>query len=117
MIQGGPVRRNKQTEIDDDEWKGEPVVFPKVKGGPCMKQPLIITALFGHYRSQYFFFDTGSTFDIMYEQWFKQLDDEDKARLKPIHAPVSGFRYEVMHPKGVITLVLELIQGQKTLSF
>ncbi|XP_076888648.1 uncharacterized protein LOC143539128 [Bidens hawaiensis] len=67
MIQGGPPRKFKQREADEDEWKNEPVVFPRVKEGPYMKQPLIVTALFGHYRSQYVFFDTGSTSDIMYE--------------------------------------------------
>ncbi|XP_076917805.1 uncharacterized protein LOC143578002 [Bidens hawaiensis] len=114
MIQGGPPRKFKRMEADEDEWKNEPVVFPRVKGGPCMKQPLIITTLFGHYRSQYVLFDTGSTSDIMYEQCFEQLDDEDKANLKPVHAPVSGFGYEVMHSKGVITSPVTLSDGIHT---
>ncbi|XP_076902325.1 uncharacterized protein LOC143557039 [Bidens hawaiensis] len=50
----------------------------------------------------------------MYEQCFEQLDDEDKARLKPVHAPVSGFGYEVMHPKGVITFPVTLSDGIHT---
>ncbi|XP_076946087.1 uncharacterized protein LOC143617399 [Bidens hawaiensis] len=95
---GGRVSGYKRQQLDDEEWKNEPAIFPRVKGGPCSKSQLIITALVGHYHSQYVFFDTGSTSDIMYEQCFKQLDEEDKARLKPIHAPVSGFGYEVMHP-------------------
>ncbi|XP_076932260.1 uncharacterized protein LOC143597732 [Bidens hawaiensis] len=79
-----------------------------------MKQPLIVTALFGHYRSQYVFFDTRSTSDIMYEQCFEQLDEEDKAKLKLVNAPVSGFGYEVMHPKGVITFPVTLSDGIHT---
>ncbi|XP_076938528.1 uncharacterized protein LOC143606745 [Bidens hawaiensis] len=79
-----------------------------------MKQPLIITSLFGNYRSQYVFFDTGSTSDIMYEHCFEQLDDEDKAKLKHVHAPVFGFEYEVMHPKGVITFPVTLSDGIHT---
>ncbi|XP_076887043.1 uncharacterized protein LOC143537073 [Bidens hawaiensis] len=94
--------------------ENERVVFPRVKGGPSMKQPLVITALFGHYWSQYVFFDTRSPSDIMYEQCFEQLDDEDKAKLKLVHAPVSGFGYEVMHPKGVITLPVTLNDGTYT---
>ncbi|XP_076910186.1 uncharacterized protein LOC143567733 [Bidens hawaiensis] len=91
MIQGGHLGVGKRSEYLDEVWKKVPVIFPQIKGGPCNKNPLIITAQFGHYRSQYVFFDTGSTSDIMYEQCFEQLDEEDKERLKPIHAPVSGF--------------------------
>ncbi|XP_076952454.1 uncharacterized protein LOC143626192 [Bidens hawaiensis] len=91
MIQDGHKVGGKRRETDEEEWKNEPIIFPRVKGGPSNKNPLIITAVFGHYRSQYVFFDTGSTSDIMYKQCFEQLDDEDKERLKPIHSPVSGF--------------------------
>ncbi|XP_076899934.1 uncharacterized protein LOC143553938 [Bidens hawaiensis] len=47
----------------------------------------------------------------MYEQSFEQFDEEDKARLKPIHAPVSGFGYEIMHPRGVISFPVTLSDG------
>ncbi|XP_076936960.1 uncharacterized protein LOC143604331 [Bidens hawaiensis] len=111
MIQGGRKTGGKRRECDEEEWKNEPAIFPRVKGGPNNKNPLIITALFGHYRSQYVFFDTGSTSDIMYEQCFEQLDNEDKERLKPIHAPVSGFGGEIMHPRGVISFPVTLSDG------
>ncbi|XP_076925988.1 uncharacterized protein LOC143589007 [Bidens hawaiensis] len=111
MIQGGHKVGGKRRESDEEEWKNEPVIFPRIKGGPCNKNPLIITALFGYYRSQYVFFDTGSTSDIMYEQCFEQLDEDDKERLKPIHAPVSGFGGEVMHPRRVISFPVTLSDG------
>ncbi|XP_076946223.1 uncharacterized protein LOC143617598 [Bidens hawaiensis] len=47
----------------------------------------------------------------MYEQCFEQLDEEDKERLQPIHAPVSGFGGEIMHPRGVITFPVTLSDG------
>ncbi|XP_076959022.1 uncharacterized protein LOC143634972 [Bidens hawaiensis] len=71
MIHGGYKAGGKRREFEEEEWKSEPVVFLRVKGSPCNKNPLIITALIGHYRSHYVFFDTGSTSDIMYEQCFK----------------------------------------------
>ncbi|XP_076909297.1 uncharacterized protein LOC143566496 [Bidens hawaiensis] len=111
MIQGGHLGKGKLREYSDEEWKNELVIFPRIKGGPCNKNPLIITAEFGHYRSQYVFFDTGSTSDIMYEQCFEQLDEEDKESLQPIHAPVSGFGGEIMHPRGVITFSVTLSDG------
>ncbi|XP_076924078.1 uncharacterized protein LOC143586404 [Bidens hawaiensis] len=111
MIQGGHSGKGKWREYSDKEWKNEPVIFPRIKGGPCNKNPLIITVEFGHYRSQYVFFDTGNTSDIMYEQCFEQLDEEDKERLQPIHAHVSGFGGEIMHPRGVITFPVTLSDG------
>ncbi|XP_076946052.1 uncharacterized protein LOC143617345 [Bidens hawaiensis] len=111
MIQGGYKNRGERRELEDEEWRNEPVIFPRIKGGPCNKNPLIITALFGHYRSQYVFFDTGSTSDIMYEQCFEQLYEEDKERLKPIHAPVSGYGGGIMHPRGVISFPVTLSDG------
>ncbi|XP_076903428.1 uncharacterized protein LOC143558482 [Bidens hawaiensis] len=111
MIHGGQQISGKRKEFEDAEWKNETVIFLHVKGGPCSKSPLIITALFGHYRSQYVFFDTGSTSDIMYEQCFEQLEEDDKERLRHIHAPVSGFGGEIMHPRGVITFPVTLSDG------
>ncbi|XP_076904442.1 uncharacterized protein LOC143559857 [Bidens hawaiensis] len=108
MIQGGHKVGGKMREIPDEESKNEPLIFPRIKGRPCNKNHLIITALFGHYRSQYVFFDTGSTLDVMYEQCFEQLDEKDKERLKPIHSPVYGFGGEVMHPRGVISFPVTL---------
>ncbi|XP_076941684.1 uncharacterized protein LOC143611358 [Bidens hawaiensis] len=104
MIQGGYKVGGKRRESEKKEWKTEPMIFPRIKGGPCNKNPLIITALFGHYHSQYVFFNTGSTSDIMY-------DEDDKERLKPIHAHVSGCGGEVMHPRGVISFPVTLSDG------
>ncbi|XP_076941354.1 uncharacterized protein LOC143610883 [Bidens hawaiensis] len=108
---GGHKVGGKRRESEEEEWKNEPVIFPRIKGGPSNKNPLIITALFGHYRSQYVFFDTDSTSDIMYEQCFEHLDEDDKEILKPIHAPVSGFGGEIMQPRGVITFPVTLSDG------
>ncbi|XP_076958842.1 uncharacterized protein LOC143634708 [Bidens hawaiensis] len=48
----------------------------------------------------------------MYEQCFEQLDEEDKVRLKPIHAPVCGFGGEVMRPQEVIYFPVTLSDGK-----
>ncbi|XP_076905390.1 uncharacterized protein LOC143561144 [Bidens hawaiensis] len=111
MIQNRRITEKKRKEFGDEEWKNKPVTFPRIKGGPINKNPLIITALFGHYRSQYVFFDTGSTSDIMYEQCFEQLEEDDQERLRPIHAPVYRFGREIMHPRGVITFPVTLSDG------
>ncbi|XP_076881692.1 uncharacterized protein LOC143529894 [Bidens hawaiensis] len=111
MIQEGQQISGKRKEFAEEEWKNEPVIFPLIRGGPCNKNPLIITALFGHYRSQYVFFDTGSTSDIMYEQCFEQLEEDDKERLMPIHASVSGFGGEIIHPRDVISFPVTLSDG------
>ncbi|XP_076925887.1 uncharacterized protein LOC143588862 [Bidens hawaiensis] len=51
MIQGEHMVKGKRREYLDEEWKNEPVIFPRIRGGPRNKNLLIITALFGHYRS------------------------------------------------------------------
>ncbi|XP_076895628.1 uncharacterized protein LOC143548307 [Bidens hawaiensis] len=111
MTQGGHKVSSKRKEFADEEWKNEPVIFPRIRGGPCNKNPLIIIALFGHYRSHYVFFDTCSTSDIIYEQCFEQLEEDDKERLRPIHALVYGFGGEIMHLRGVITFPVTLSDG------
>ncbi|XP_076931328.1 uncharacterized protein LOC143596427 [Bidens hawaiensis] len=50
----------------------------------------------------------------MYEKCFEQLDEEDNVRRKPIHAHVSGFGGEVMHPRGVISFTVTLSDGVHT---
>ncbi|XP_076890567.1 uncharacterized protein LOC143541697 [Bidens hawaiensis] len=50
----------------------------------------------------------------MYEQCFEQLDEEDKERLQPIHAPVYGFGGEIIHPRGVITFPVTLSDGVRS---
>src|ERR1043165_8277189 len=95
-------RRNKRplTETRDDSWKEQPVILPTVKGGASSTSPLIITGVFGHYRTPYMFLDPGSRADIMYEQCFNQLDDSDKRRLVPVTEPISGFIHESIMPRG-----------------
>lgn len=61
-------------------WKEAQVILPTVPGGANSTTPLIITTLFDHYRTYKMMCDSGSSFDIMYQQCFDQLDDEDKAR-------------------------------------
>ncbi|XP_076951464.1 uncharacterized protein LOC143624844 [Bidens hawaiensis] len=112
IIKGRCVIGGKRREFDEEEWKNEHVIFPLAKGGLCNKNLLIITALISHYCSYYVFFDTGSTSNIMYEQCFEQLDEEDKVRLKTIHATVSGFGGEVMHPRGEISFPVTLSDGK-----
>src|ERR1044071_6780457 len=54
--------------------------------------------------------DGRSSFDIMYQQCFDQLDDEDKARLQP-DAPIAGFFNEVIHPIGKFDFTVTLDDG------
>ncbi|XP_076925516.1 uncharacterized protein LOC143588387 [Bidens hawaiensis] len=81
MIQGERKVREKRREYEEEEWKNEPVIFPRIKGGPNNKNPLIITAVFSHYSSQYVLFDTGR------------------------------FGGEIMHPRGVISFPVTLGDG------
>ncbi|KAJ0837035.1 putative aspartic peptidase domain superfamily, DNA/RNA polymerase superfamily [Helianthus annuus] len=111
MVQGGPSRRpNKRCH--DQHWREQQVVFPVVPGGPQEERPVIITGIFGHYRTDYMVIDTGSSMDIIYEQCFKQLDPEDKARLEPVDFPLTGFCNEAVFPLRQIAFPVTLSDGE-----
>ncbi|XP_076908031.1 uncharacterized protein LOC143564726 [Bidens hawaiensis] len=44
----------------------------------------------------------------MYQQCFDHLDEEDKTRLEPVNAPVSGFSNEITHPFGQLKFPITL---------
>ncbi|KAJ0500560.1 hypothetical protein HanRHA438_Chr11g0490071 [Helianthus annuus] len=111
MVQGGPSRRPNKRNYDQ-HWREQQVVFPVIPGGPQEERPVIITGIFGHYQTDYMFIDPGSSTDIIYEQCFKQLDSEDKARLEPVDFPLTGFCNEVVFPLGQIAFPVTLSDGK-----
>ncbi|XP_021996094.1 uncharacterized protein LOC110893290 [Helianthus annuus] len=111
MIQGGPSRRTNKRSYDQ-HWREQQVIFPVVPGGPQEERPVIITGIFGHYRTDYIFIDPGSSMDIIYEQCFKQLDPDDKARLEPVDFPLTGFCNEAVFPLGQIAFPVTLSDGE-----
>ena len=80
------------------------VILPRVRGGASSTTPLVITGIFGHYRTRYMMCDGGSSSDIMYQQSFDQLVLEDKASMEPMDLPIMGFFKEAIHPIGMIPL-------------
>ncbi|XP_035838197.1 uncharacterized protein LOC110901424 [Helianthus annuus] len=58
------------------------------------------------------FIDPGSSMDIIYEQCFKQLDPDDKARLEPVDFPLTGFCNEAVFPLGQIAFPVTLSDGE-----
>ncbi|XP_035832804.1 uncharacterized protein LOC118481703 [Helianthus annuus] len=75
-------------------WQEQQVIFPVVRGGPRATRPVVITA------------------DIIYEQFFNQFDEEDKARLEPVDYPLSGFCNEMVFPLGQISFPVTLSDGK-----
>ncbi|XP_035845350.1 uncharacterized protein LOC118491578 [Helianthus annuus] len=92
--------REKGKRPYEPSWQEQQVIFPVVRGGPRATRPVVITGIIGHYETEYIFIDPGSTADIIYEQCFNQLDEEDKARLEPVDYPLSGFCNEMVFPLG-----------------
>ena len=58
------------------------------------------------------FIDPGSSMDIIYEQCYRQLDPEDKARLEPVDFPLTGFCNEAVFPLGQILFPVTLSDGK-----
>ncbi|XP_076957508.1 uncharacterized protein LOC143633009 [Bidens hawaiensis] len=103
--------QNKKRRTEWAPWKEEQVIFPRVQGGANKKSPLVITAVFGNYRTPHFFVDTGATSNIMYRQCFNLVDEEDKRRLTAINAPITGFNQSIAYPLGQLTFSVELSDG------
>ena len=82
-----------------------------VRGGARERGAIIVTSIVGHYQTRYVFIDSGSTSDIMYEQCFNELDDEDKARLTPVSREISGFIGERIQPLGQISFPVTFSDG------
>ena len=92
------------------------VILPRVRDDISSTTPLVITGVFGHYRTRYMMCDGGSSSDIMYQQCFDQLDIEDKNRMEPVNFPIMGFFKEVIHPIGMIPFAFTLTDGKHTRS-
>ncbi|XP_076920414.1 uncharacterized protein LOC143581534 [Bidens hawaiensis] len=109
MILGNVQNKKRRTEWAP--WKEEQVIFPRVRRGANKKAPLVITAVFGNYRTPRFFVDTGATSNIMYRQCFDLVDEEDKRRLIAVNAPITGFNQSIAYPLGKLTFPVELSDG------
>ncbi|XP_022032236.1 uncharacterized protein LOC110933316 [Helianthus annuus] len=104
--------RDKGKRPFEPAWQEQQVIFPIVRGGPRATRPVVITGIIGHYETEYIFIDPGSTADIIYEQCFNQFDDEEKARLKPVDYPLSGFYNEMVFPLEQISFPVTLSDGK-----
>ncbi|XP_076924219.1 uncharacterized protein LOC143586586 [Bidens hawaiensis] len=105
------VQNKKRRQTEWAAWKEEQVIFPKVRGGANKKAPLVITAVFGHYRTPRFFVDAGATSNIMYRQCFDLVEEKDKRRVTAVNAPIAGFNQSIEYPLGQITFPVELSDG------
>ena len=114
MIQGGSRHTHKRPSYKSEAWREQQVVFPVVRGGARERGAIVVTAVIRHYRSRYVFIDSGSTSDIMYEQCFNQLDNEDKARLTLVSGEISGFIGESIQPLDQISFPVIFSDGRHT---
>ncbi|XP_076912543.1 uncharacterized protein LOC143570907 [Bidens hawaiensis] len=103
--------QNKKRRTEWAPWKEEQVIFPRVRGWANKKAPLVITAIFGNYRTPRFFMDTGATSNIMYRQCFDLVDEEDKSRLTAVNTPITGFNQSIAYPLGQLTFPVKLSDG------
>ena len=115
MIQGWTSKRQyKRQNSAHAVWREQQVIFPVVRGGASLRGNVVVTGLLGHYRSQRIFIDPGSNSDIMFEQCFNLLDNEDKARLQPVNGTIAGFINETIQPMGHVSFPVTLTDGKHT---
>jgi hypothetical protein len=77
----------------------QPLVFLPLSGDYFV-DPLLITMQVGSYEVRRVFVDTGSFYDIIYEQCFRQMSWEDQQRLEPFDESIVEFTGESVTPLG-----------------
>ncbi|KAL0395407.1 UNVERIFIED_CONTAM: hypothetical protein Slati_4506900 [Sesamum latifolium] len=65
---------------------------------------LVITALLANYEIERVFIDSGSSVDILFGEAYDQMQLGDVS-LKAVDTSLYGFAGEVVHPKGIISLL------------
>ncbi|XP_076958699.1 uncharacterized protein LOC143634537 [Bidens hawaiensis] len=107
----GKAQTKKRRQTEWAVWKEEQVIFPIVRRGPNKKAPLVITAVFGNYRTPRFFVNAGATSNTLYRQSFDLLEEKDRHQLTAANAPIAGFNQSIEYPLGQLTFPVELSDG------
>ncbi|KAL0410723.1 UNVERIFIED_CONTAM: hypothetical protein Slati_3662000 [Sesamum latifolium] len=85
-------------QFDQEEWRG-----PRTHGNDA----LVITALLANYEIERVIIDSDSSADILFGEAYDQMQLGD-VPLETVDTSLYGFAWEVVHPRGMISLPLTL---------
>nr|GEW25089.1 reverse transcriptase domain-containing protein [Tanacetum cinerariifolium] len=87
-----------------ESWMNIPISFLAISSEDISKEPLIIEAEVERYLARRLYMDEGSSVEVMFEHYFKNLNLKINGRLKETQMDLVGFAREVLKPLGKIEL-------------
>ncbi|GJR75876.1 reverse transcriptase domain-containing protein [Tanacetum coccineum] len=84
------------------------MLFPHLRDDEGAEGPLIIEAEIGGHQVHRMCVDGGSSFEILYENYFNRLRPEIKNQMVPTTTSLIGFSNEIKWPLGQITLLVKI---------
>ncbi|GJU48228.1 reverse transcriptase domain-containing protein [Tanacetum coccineum] len=87
-----------------ESWMNIPISFPAIFSEDISEEPLIIEAEVEGYLVRRVYVDEGSSVEVMFEHYFKNLNPKIKAGLRETQTDLVGFAREVSKPLGKIEL-------------
>ncbi|GJV42721.1 hypothetical protein Tco_1421161 [Tanacetum coccineum] len=80
------------------------LAFPAIPQSQLTDEPIKLEGIVNRNRVRRILVDGGSSSEIMYEKYFRNLDINVRSRLRRCKAPMIGFSRETYHPLGLISL-------------
>ncbi|GKB97798.1 reverse transcriptase domain-containing protein [Tanacetum coccineum] len=80
------------------------LTFPAIPQNHLTDEPIILEGIIEGNQVRRILIDVGSSSEIMYEHFFRDLNVNIKSKLRRCRAPMVGFSGEAYHPMGVIDL-------------
>ncbi|GKE09107.1 reverse transcriptase domain-containing protein [Tanacetum coccineum] len=80
------------------------LTFPTIPRSQLTNEPIILEGIIEGNQVRRILVDGGSSSEIMYEHYFRNLDVNIRSKLRRCKAPMTGFSWETYHPLGVIDL-------------
>ncbi|GJT06231.1 hypothetical protein Tco_0840693 [Tanacetum coccineum] len=108
--QGYWKRPSKRVE----HWMDNTIAFLSVPRYQLMECQVVVDALIKGFRVRRIHVDGGSSSEVMYEHYFRNLSYRTRSRLKESRIPLVGFSGEVSYPLGVIDLEVTMGECGKT---
>ncbi|XP_071708267.1 uncharacterized protein [Rutidosis leptorrhynchoides] len=98
-------------------WQCPSITFPPINLSADLDKPVVVSCRIANTGIIILnvHVDTGSSVDVMYEQYFNKLPAHIKALLKPITVSLAGFSGESTWPIGQLELQVELVDDRDEL--
>ncbi|GJT11803.1 hypothetical protein Tco_0858845 [Tanacetum coccineum] len=102
MIRGYTSRKRPHEQAE--QWLDNEISFPSTPGCLLVDSPIILEALIEGFLVRRIYVDGGSSSEVMYEHYFRNLRAKTMAKLKESRTPLVGFSGEISYPIGTINL-------------